>query len=132
MTYTPSESERSVAGAVQLASVVLFFLPALVVLQTRWRKSPYIQLWARANLIWSLFLTVPFATLFLLDKLVMQNPVYFVVWSAHMMMVIVCAFASMFNRPIGYFIITQHYCRDEMARVYGAALVRNSAVMSDK
>ena len=76
---------------------------------------------------------VPFATLFLLDTLVLvKNPVYFVVWSAHMMMVIVCAFASMFNRPIGYFIITQHYCRDEMARVYGAAMVRDSAVMGDK
>jgi hypothetical protein len=44
------------------------------------------------------------------------------VWCAHTMMVIVCAFASMFNRPIGYFIITRRYCSAEMAGVFGAAL----------
>ncbi|MND04091.1 hypothetical protein D3C83_242150 [compost metagenome] len=38
------------------------------------------------------------------------------------MMVVVCAFASMFNRPIGYFIITRRYCQAEMAGVFGAAL----------
>ena len=126
MTYTPSENERSVAAGVQLASIVLFFVPALVILQSRWRKSPYIQLWAKANLIWSLFLAVPIVTLLVLQWLVGANGVYFGVWAAHMMMVIVCAFASMFNRPIGYFIITRRYCRDEMARVYGAALVSDT------
>ncbi|HRX87615.1 MAG TPA: hypothetical protein P5572_21520 [Phycisphaerae bacterium] len=121
MTYTPSESERSVAAGVQLASILLFFLPALWILQTRWRKSPYIQLWARANLIWSLFLVVPAAALFALNLLEVAGRVYMVVWCAHFMMAVVCAFASMFNRPIGYFIITRRYCRDELARVYGAA-----------
>ncbi|MCB9849966.1 MAG: hypothetical protein H6817_04605 [Phycisphaerales bacterium] len=123
MTYTPSESERSVAAAVQVLSVGLFFIPALVILQTRWKESPYIQLWAKANLIWSLFLVVPLVTLVLLRLLVDAGDVYFVVWSAHMMMVVVCAFASMFNRPIGYFIITKRYCRAEMAGVFGAAMV---------
>ena len=111
MTYTPSESERSMAAVVQLLSIGLFFVPALVILQTRWKESPYIQLWAKANLIWSLFLLVPGVTLVLLDLLVGANDVYVVVWAAHAMMVVVCAFASMFNRPIGYFIITKRYCR---------------------
>jgi len=122
MTYTPSETERSLAAAIQLMSTVLFFIPAAIILRTRWRKSPYILLWAKANLIWSLFMLVPAATLLLLDLLVGANEVYVVVWCAHVMMVVVCAFASMFNRPIGYFIITRRYCQAEMAGVFGAAL----------
>lgn len=122
MTYTPSESERSMAAVIQLLSIGLFFVPGLIALQSRWKESPYIQLWAKANLIWSLFLLIPMATLVLLDLLVGANDVYVVVWAAHGMMVIVCAFASMFNRPIGYFVITRRYCRAEMAGVFGAAL----------
>jgi hypothetical protein len=122
MTYTPSETERSVAAGIQLASIFLFFVPALVILQSRWRRSPYVLLWAKANLIWSLFLIVPMATLVLLELLVGADDVYVVVWCAHTMMVIVCAFASMFNRPVGYFIISRRYCREEMARVFGAAV----------
>jgi len=123
MTYTPSESERSFAATIQLLSIGLFFIPSMIALQSRWRESPYIQLWAKANMIWSLFLIVPILTLVLLDLLVGAKDVYVVVWSAHMMMVVVCAFASMFNRPIGYFIITRRYCRAEMAGVFGAAMV---------
>jgi glucan phosphoethanolaminetransferase (alkaline phosphatase superfamily) len=123
MTYTPSESERSLAATIQLLSIFFFFVPSLIIMQTRWRESPYIQLWAKANLIWSLFLIVPIFTLILLDLLVGAKDVYVVVWSAHMMMVVVCAFASMFNRPIGYFVITRRYCRDEMAGVFGSAMV---------
>jgi hypothetical protein len=122
MTYTPSETERSLAAGIQLASIVFFFVPAAVILQTRWRKSPYILLWAKANLIWSLFLLVPLATLLLLKLLVNAADVYVGVWCAHAMMVIVCAFASAFNRPLGYFLITRRYCREEMAGVFGAAL----------
>lgn len=122
MTYTPSESERSIAAGVQLASIFFFFVPALIALRTRWRKSPYVLLWAKANLIWSLFLVVPAVTLYVLKKVVGAADVYVVVWCAHTMMVIVCAFASMFNRPIGYFIITNRYCRNEMSDVFGAAM----------
>ncbi len=123
MTYTPSETEKSLAAALQLASLVLFFIPALVIRQTRWQRSPYIRLWAKANLLWSLFLVVPTATLYILGWLVGAADVFVVTWAAHAMMVIVCAFASMFNRPIGYFIITNRYCRGEMADVFGAAVL---------
>jgi hypothetical protein len=124
MTYTPSETEKSLAALIQLLSLVLFFIPSLIILQTRWRRSPYIRLWAKANMLWSLFLVVPTVTLYMLELLVGGNDVFVVTWSAHVMMVIVCAFASMFNRPIGYFVITNRYCGREMADVYGAAVRR--------
>ena len=131
MTYTPSESEKNCATVLQAFSIFLFFLPGLIVRRTHWWKSPYIRFWAKANLIWSVFLFIPIMFFFLLDFLVNTNGVFIVVWSIHAIMVIMCSFAAMFNRPVGYFIITNRYCLREMADVYGAAMPPGGVDESD-
>ena len=122
MRYTPSERERNCATAVQAASVLLFFIPGLIVGRTRWGRSPYVRFWAKVNTIWSIYLFIIAATLCVIGVLVDDQTLFVVVWSIHAVMVILGAFASMFNRPMNYFFVAERFCFKEMAEVYGAAL----------
>lgn len=122
MTYTPNDAEKNTATAIQLASVFLFFLPGLLVRYTKWWRSPYIRLWGKASMIWSTFVLIPIVMFAILSFMVHVGPLCVVVWCIHAIMAIICAFASMFNRPLGYFMITTRFCMKEMSGVYGAAV----------
>jgi hypothetical protein len=121
MTYTPSESEKTCATIVQAASAVFFFLPALLIRWTAWGRSPYIRFWAKANFIWSTMLLVIIVVLAAAGMAIHSFAPCIAAWAAHLLMVIMASFAAMFNRPFGYFLITERYCLKEMSRVYGAA-----------
>ena len=122
MTYTPSESERIQTTIIQLASLFLYFVPGMIARRTKLWISPYVRFWIKGNTIWSLVLFVPVALLLVLGLMVnMKGPIV-VAWAVHAIMTIMCAFASMFNRPIGYFIVSNQCCMTEMAEIYGAAM----------
>jgi hypothetical protein len=122
MTYTPSEGEKTCATFLQAASVFLFFVPALFIRWTHWGKSPYVRFWAKANLIWSLYLFIIVAMFFILQVVTGVSALFVVIWCAHALMTIMGAFAAMFNRPLGYFLVTDWFCSKEMSAVYGAAM----------
>ncbi len=122
MTYTPSEAEKTCATFVQVASVILFFIPGLIIRSTRYGRSPYVRYWAKANVVWSLYTFVVFAIFVALHIVAGIPSPAVVVWCAHAMMTIMGAFAAMFNRPVGYFLIAEKFCLKEMSAVYGAAL----------
>ena len=132
MTYTPSDSEKSLATFLQVASIFLFFVPGMIIRRTRHWRSPYIRFWTKANMIWSIFTFVPFFVFLLLDILINLDAPVVVIWCIHALMTIMCSFASMFNRPLGYFMITNRYCVREMAGVYGAAVAPQAARDGDK
>lgn len=122
MTYTPSESERIQTTIIQLASLFLYFIPGMIARRTKLWFSPYVRFWIKGNTIWSLALFVPVAILLVLSLVVnMKGPIV-VAWAVHAIMTIMCAFASMFNRPVGYFIVSNQCCMNEMAEIYGAAM----------
>jgi hypothetical protein len=105
---------------VQAASVFLFFIPGLVIRTTKWGRSPYVRYWAKVNLIWSLYSFVFFALFAVLHYVAAVKSPMVVVWCAHALMTIMGAFAAMFNRPVGYFVIAERFCLKEMAAVYGS------------
>ncbi len=82
-------------------------------------QSAYVRFWVKGNTIWSLIMFVPVAILFVLGFAFNARAPLVVVWSVHAMMCIMCAFASMFNRPVGYFIVTNYFCAPEMGEAYG-------------
>ena len=122
MTYNPSEAEKSCATFLQAASVFLFFIPALCIRATKWGRSPYVRFWAKANMIWSLYMFIIVMLFVILQIITGVTTFVVVVWCTHALMTIMGAFAAMFNRPLGYFLITDRFCGKEMAAVYGAAM----------
>ncbi len=122
MTYVPSDTERLQTAFIQLASLFFYFVPGLIVRRSKLWISPYVRFWIKGNTIWSLALFAPVAFLLILGLIVdMRGPIV-VAWAVHAIMTIMCAFASMFNRPVGYFIVSNQCCMTEMAEIYGAAL----------
>ncbi len=120
MTYVPSDSERLQTSIIQLLSIVFYFLPGVVTYRSKMWNSPYVRFWIKGNTIWSSILFVPFAVLCALSfSFDLRGPIV-VAWSVHAIMTIMCACASMFNRPVGYFIVTNRCCLPEMSQVYGA------------
>ncbi len=122
MTYAPSEREKIQTTLIQLASLFFYFIPGMIARRTNMWLSPYVRFWVKGNTIWSIVLFAPVAILLVLGLVVnMKGPIV-VAWAVHAIMTIMCAFASMFNRPVGYFIVSNQCCMPEMAEIYGAAM----------
>lgn len=126
MTYVPSDTERIQTAFIQLASLFFYFLPGMITRRTKLWFSPYVRFWIKGNTIWSLALFAPVALLLILGLMVNLKGPIVVAWAVHAIMTIMCAFASMFNRPVGYFIVSNQCCMPEMAEIYGAAMSRSS------
>jgi hypothetical protein len=121
MTYNPTDAERNCAAGVQIASALLFFVPGLIIRHTRWGRSPYIRLWAKANAVWSTYTILLTVIMYGCGVLLNTQALALAVWLIHAVMVILAAFASMFNRPVGYATVVDKHCSREMTAVYGAA-----------
>jgi hypothetical protein len=81
--------------------------------------SPYVRYWVKANLIWSIIVTVLLVGLAALWVFAGMWTPFGLVVIVHILMCVMGAFAASFNYPFGYLFVSRHFCEDEMAAVYG-------------
>lgn len=119
MDYKPTEREKNLAAAVQMFSILFFFIPGMAVAGSdEGKRSPYLRYWTRISIAWSIFVIVLFG-IFIAFLFINGSAILCVLTGViHVLACVMGAVSSVSMTPFQYFGLGGLLYRRSMAEIW--------------